>query len=211
MQEQLAFFPLQLVVFPGEQLNLHIFEPRYRQLVADAETEGITFGVPTVINGEIRPVATEVRLEEVSKRYPSGESDVKTRGERVFSILSFEPKLEKKLYAGGDIVFQEIETEENLELNEEIVVMVREIYKKLNVGKTIADAHEGFRTYDIAHYIGFTVEQEYEFLTLFLSRDRQHFMLDHLRRIRPNISKRLDIQARARMNGHFKHLRPPEF
>ena len=63
MEQQLALFPLQLVVFPGESLNLHIFEPRYRQLIEDAEQQGITFGVPTVIKGALQPIATEVSLE----------------------------------------------------------------------------------------------------------------------------------------------------
>lgn len=211
MSKTLAFFPLQLVVFPGEQLNLHIFEPRYRQLIADAESEGITFGVPTVINSEIRPIATEVRLEQISKRYPNGESDVKTRGQRIFRILSFEPKLGKKLYAGGEIAPIDYDTEENLQLNEEIVFLTREIYATLKIDKTILDAHDGFRTYDIAHYVGLQVEQEYELLTLFNAVERQQFLLSHLRKIRPDVTKRLDIRARAQLNGHFKDLVPPVF
>ncbi|MEM9836916.1 MAG: LON peptidase substrate-binding domain-containing protein [Bacteroidota bacterium] len=211
MNQTLAFFPLQLVVFPGEPLNLHIFEPRYRQLVTDAESEGITFGIPTVIKGEICPLATEVRLQEVSKRYPSGESDVKTVGQRLFRIQTFEPKLGKKLYAGGEVEFIDIDTAESIDLNEEIVMLITEIYKVLNIDKVIKPAKAGFRTYDIAHYVGMSLEQEYEFLSLINAQDRQYYLLQHLRQIRPDVTRRLDIKARAKMNGHFKELVPPQF
>lgn len=211
MNQKLAFFPLQLVVFPGEPLNLHIFEPRYRQLILDAENEGITFGVPTMINGSIRPLATEVRLSEVSKRYPSGESDVKTIGQRIFRIDTFESKLGKKLYAGGNVEFLKNDVNEHIDLNEEIVQLITEIYKVLNIDKVVRPALKGFMTYDVAHYVGMKVEQEYEFLTLLKARDRQYFLLEHLRTIRPDVTKRLDIKARAKMNGHFKELTPPQF
>lgn len=213
MSKKLAFFPLQLVVYPGEFLNLHIFEPRYRQLIADAQNLGITFGIPTVIKGSVRPIATEVKLVEVSKVYQSGESDIKTIGQRIFKILDFEHTLEDKLYSGGQVKYLYNETEEDYLLNEEIVALIRDIYQAMRVDKVVKDAHAGFCTYDIAHYCGFNIEQEYEFLTLFNARDRQLYMIEHLKSIRPQVPQPVSqkIINRARQNGHFKHLKPPRF
>ncbi|PHI19836.1 peptidase [Lewinellaceae bacterium SD302] len=213
MHEKLAFFPLQLVVYPGEALNLHVFEPRYRQLIRDAESEGITFGVPTVIKGEMLPIATEVELVEVSKRYASGESDIRTIGRRVFQIKKFHPTLGRKLYAGGDVQYLYVEEEEDYLINEEIVVLIREIYRAMKVDKFVKHAHQGFRTYDVAHYCGFDLKQEYKFLTLFNAVERQQYMLDHLRTIRPerDSSQNDMLRNRAELNGHFKHLNPPKF
>ncbi|OYX15751.1 MAG: peptidase, partial [Algoriphagus sp. 32-45-6] len=45
----LPFFPLKLVAFPDEELNLHIFEPRYRELLADMESEEKTMGICTYL------------------------------------------------------------------------------------------------------------------------------------------------------------------
>ena len=44
--ERIPIFPLNAVVFPGEYFNLHIFEPRYKQLIADIEQSKSTFGIP---------------------------------------------------------------------------------------------------------------------------------------------------------------------
>ncbi|MEM7572944.1 MAG: LON peptidase substrate-binding domain-containing protein [Bacteroidota bacterium] len=208
---KLPLFPLQLVVFPGEELNLHIFEPRYRQLISDTEVSGQTFGIPTVLDGKMMKVATEVKLLEVSKRYPSGESDVKTAAKRVFFLENYETNLGKKLYAGGNVRFVDLDMAEDPVINEEIILLTKEIYRRLRVDREVKEAAEGFCTYDIAHYVGMSREQEYELLTLFNALDRQQFLLEHLHAIRPEIEERLDIRAKALMNGHFKHLSPPNF
>jgi ATP-dependent Lon protease len=50
MPRLLPLFPLNLVVFPHEKLNLHIFEPRYRQLVRDCLEQNLTFGIPPFLD-----------------------------------------------------------------------------------------------------------------------------------------------------------------
>ena len=211
MTQTFALFPLQLVVYPGEQLNLHIFEHRYRQLVEDAEREEISWLAPTLIPSGMRPTATEVSLSEVVTRYPSGEYDIRTTGGRVFFLEDFWDKLPGKLYPGGDASELEVDFSENPDLNEEIIELTHRIYKRLNVDKRVPSVAAGFRTYDIAHYIGLTLDQEYQVLTLRSAYPRQKFLLNHLRSILPNVERNTDIKERAELNGHFKELVPPKF
>ena len=77
-------FPLKIVVFPGEQLNLHIFEPRYKQLINECEAEDRTFGIPAFIEKRVMEIGTEVRLEKIVKRHLNGEMDIRTRGVGLF-------------------------------------------------------------------------------------------------------------------------------
>ncbi len=49
MTNFIPIFPLGIVVFPGEDLNLHVFEPRYKQLITDCFGEKKPFGIPTVL------------------------------------------------------------------------------------------------------------------------------------------------------------------
>ena len=53
MTDFLPLFPLKLVAFPGEELNLHIFEPRYKQLIREFEQNGTTFGIPTFLDNKV--------------------------------------------------------------------------------------------------------------------------------------------------------------
>ena len=63
----LPLFPLQLVVYPGEKLNLHIFEPRYKQLIQECQEQGTTFGIPAFIDSEIMSIGTEIELLKIEK------------------------------------------------------------------------------------------------------------------------------------------------
>jgi Lon protease-like protein len=211
MEQHLALFPLQLVVFPGEQLNLHIFEPRYRQLVNDAEREGIRFGVPTVIGGNLRPIATEVSLTEVATRHSGGESDIRTRGQRIFRIEEFNRQAPGKLYPGGQVRYLPVEEDEEFAANTEILDRVRRIYDRLGIDREVPEDATGFRTYDVGHYVGLTLEQEYDLLCLPAAADRQQFLLDHLEAVSQKTGDPLGIRERARLNGHFKDLKPPKF
>ncbi|MCU0469941.1 MAG: LON peptidase substrate-binding domain-containing protein, partial [Arcicella sp.] len=101
MQKFLPLFPLNLVAFPLEDLNLHIFEPRYRQLINECLDNGTTFGVPVFLDGKLPGFGTEVKIVKLSKRYDDGRMDIRTQGIRAFRILDFQNPVELKLYSGG--------------------------------------------------------------------------------------------------------------
>ncbi|NJL77077.1 MAG: hypothetical protein HC892_20750 [Saprospiraceae bacterium] len=103
MSTILPLFPLQLVAFPGEALNLHIFEPRYRQLIQECETDGITFGIPAFIDGRVQEIGTEIELIAIEKRYGDGKLDVKTKGIGIFKIEEFLSRAPSKLYPGAKV------------------------------------------------------------------------------------------------------------
>ena len=69
MTNFIPIFPLAIVVYPGEQLNLHIFEPRYKQLVTECFELKKPFGIPAVINDKISEMGTLVQVKEISKLY----------------------------------------------------------------------------------------------------------------------------------------------
>jgi Lon protease-like protein len=64
MTNLIPIFPLSIVVYPGEQLNLHIFEPRYRQLINECFATKKPFGIPAVINDKINEMGTLVQVKE---------------------------------------------------------------------------------------------------------------------------------------------------
>ena len=92
----IPLFPLEIVVFPEEKLNLHIFEPRYRQLIKECEAEGLEFGIPYYQKDTVLTYGTTVTLEEIAKTYPDGRMDIRTRGKNPFIIRRFLQKFPKK-------------------------------------------------------------------------------------------------------------------
>lgn len=205
----LPLFPLRLVVFPGEFVNLHIFEPRYRQLIGECEQDGITFGIPAFIGDRVMDLGTEIELISVVKRFPNGEVDIRTRGIGLFRIERFFRVLPGKMYAGGEVRRLDNEMDGDPMVAQLILEKLREMFQRLQVNKTLPENPLDFRTYNFAHHVGLNIEQEYELLCILDEIGRQQYLLEHLERILPNVIEMDEIRRKAQMNGHFKNVIPP--
>ena len=104
MPETVPLFPLDVVLLPGRPLPLHIFEPRYRTLVADvtASNRRRSFGIVAVGTGRA-PIAEIGTIAEILSRqpYPDGRSDLLTVGSRRFRIESLDP--DSRPYLQGEV------------------------------------------------------------------------------------------------------------
>ncbi len=110
MARLLPLFPLQLVVFPGSAVPLHIFEERYKEMVGAAEAAGTEFGIVLARENGIMNAGCTVLVESVLKRYPDGRFDVLTRGQRRFVIRSLN---QEKDYLQGEVEFYSDEDPES--------------------------------------------------------------------------------------------------
>jgi Lon protease-like protein len=100
MPRLLPLFPLELVAFPGAAVPLHIFEPRYREMVGEAETNRTEFGIVLSRDGGIIRIGCTVLVESILQRYSDGRFDVLTRGQRRFEIQSLN---EEKDYLRAEV------------------------------------------------------------------------------------------------------------
>jgi ATP-dependent Lon protease len=87
----LPLFPLGLVILPGEQLPLHIFEERYRDMIADcrAVEEGdapLPFGISFTEDGHVSEVGCAVELVSIQQEYEDGRLDIAVRGYRRYKL-----------------------------------------------------------------------------------------------------------------------------
>ncbi|MFT6335365.1 MAG: ATP-dependent Lon protease [Saprospiraceae bacterium] len=208
MADILPAFPLSLVAFPGEELNLHIFEPRYKQLMHECEKSGITFTVVPYYDGKELEYAAEMKLLEISKMYPDGKMDVKTKGVGLCKIIEFFDRHPNKLYPGIEMERLPWDDGADIVLTLDILEQIAILYETMNVDNVKIQSPGDFRTYQIAHKVGFNVDQELHFLTLQKERDRQIYMIEHLQKIIPVIEEMEVLKQRAAMNGHFKNVIP---
>ena len=98
---QIPLFPLTLLPLPGELVPLHIFEPRYKQLLEEAETHDLSFGIYFSHESNASKIGSLVKLESVIKRYPGGESDVIVRCLDIFFLEVMARTFRKNPYPGG--------------------------------------------------------------------------------------------------------------
>lgn len=206
MTNFIPIFPLNLVVFPGESLNLHIFEPRYRQLVSECLQSGKPFGVPAVVNDTLMETGTLVEIIELSQLYEDGRMDIKTRGVAVFKILELIKEIPEKLYGGAIVNYPENNMQGSPKLMKTVLDGMFAIHAKLSVEKQFSKPENELNSYDVAHHVGLNVVEEYEFLQLMQEIQRQEYLKRHITRVIPMMDEMDALRRKIRQNGHFKNL-----
>jgi hypothetical protein len=106
---KIPMFPLSIFPLPGELVPLHIFEPRYQQLLQDAETRDISFGIYFNHVSNVDKLGSSMTLESIIKRYPGGESDVIVKCTDLFEMNTLFRTYRDKLYPGGEVRFWKVD------------------------------------------------------------------------------------------------------
>lgn len=206
MTNFIPIFPLGIVVYPGEKLNLHIFEPRYKQLISECHTAKKPFGIPTVIENKVQDYGSLVEITELSKQHDNGEMDIKTKGVKIFRILEVIKEVPDKLYSGAIVNYPDTYEKGNPDVMRKVMSSIRELHRILNVSKDFKKNDSEMSAYEVAHHIGLSLEEEYELLGLLDERQRQEYLKRHLNKVIPLISEMEQLKEKIKMNGHFKNL-----
>lgn len=102
---QIPLFPIEIFLLPGETTHLHIFEPRYQQLLNDCAKTNTGFGIPFKSNDKIQGIGSFVKIINVSAKNPDGTSDIEIFCEDVFNLKKFQRQPDNKLYPIGEVEF----------------------------------------------------------------------------------------------------------
>ena len=86
-QGLLPLFPLEVVLFPGRELPLHIFEERYKEMIGEARRDQSEFGIVLASEKGLVHTGCTATVQQVLKEYPDGRLDIMTIGRRRFEIL----------------------------------------------------------------------------------------------------------------------------
>ncbi len=207
MTNFIPIFPLSIVVYPGESLNLHIFEPRYQQLIKECFQNKKPFGIPAVINNGVTEMGTLVTIVELVKEYDDGKMDIKTQGLQVFRILELIKEIPDKLYSGAIVTYPDNRIALQPTRMKKLLKAIRELHKILQVNKEFLKADHDLSSYDVAHHTGLSLEEEYELLGLMMEDQRLEYIKRHLTKVVPVLSEMENLKEKIKLNGHFKDIK----
>ncbi|MFN5317883.1 MAG: LON peptidase substrate-binding domain-containing protein [Bacteroidia bacterium] len=177
-EKTLPIFPLSAVVLPGEELYLHIFEPRYKQLMQYAEEHGASFGIPFVSNKTLREYGSEVKLKSVFSRNSNGELDISVIGVGIFKLTEV-LDTESTLYSQALVDSCDINT--SMPLQPTLHQWVRQ-YLELKNGKPSAiPEHVEMSSFDAAVLLSLHPEKKYHLLELQEEIARQTWLINELK------------------------------
>jgi len=206
MTNFIPIFPLNIVVYPGENLNLHIFEPQYKQLINECKETNKPFGIPVVIENKVQEFGTLLEIVEVSKEYESGEMDIKTKGIKVFRMLEQIKDIPEKLYGGAIVSYPENYSNGSSGLMKMVMNNLRQLHQLIKVEKNFNKEDKELTAFEIAHHIGLSLEEEYEVLLLQDELQRQEYLKRHLLKAIPMAQGMEQLKEKIKLNGHFKNL-----
>lgn len=203
----IPIFPLNLVVYPGEALNLHIFEERYKQLINECHSQHKNFGIPSAIENKVLDLGTLVRVKNIVTVYDDGRMDITVEGLSVFRILEVIKDVPDKLYSGAIVKYPDNEVLLRIDMMKNILVSIRELHRLLKVNKEMKKPDDQLSSYDVAHHAGLNLEEEYELLGLLREDQRLEYLKRHLKKLLPLASGVESLKERIQMNGHFRELK----
>lgn len=167
-------FPLSIFPLPGELVPLHIFEPRYRQLLEDAETRDISFGIYLNHLANTEKLGSLVKLESVIKRYPSGESDIIVKCGDLFTMTTLYRTFSDKLYPGGEVTFWNSDTSRIVDEK-----LAGEFTDYLQLLK-ISQPSQPITTFGIANELSLSIEDRLKFVVLD-DEKKENFLMSRIR------------------------------
>jgi ATP-dependent Lon protease len=199
--ERIPLFPLNVVLLPGASLPLHIFEPRYKEMVKTCLEEKTEFGMLLALPKGVAKVGCTAEILEVVKRYPDGRMDILAVGRAPFRVVElFEENplleghvdyLEDRGSTGSPVVQRQL-----VELYEACHTLVFEDYPKNLEG---ASAEE--LSYIVASTLPMDLLWKQQILELRSEEDRQERLVGYLREWAPHLQNKKVMRQRAGGNG----------
>jgi len=201
--ERIPLFPLNVVLFPGEQLPLHIFEPRYRRMVRECLDAKAPFGMLLALpNGVVR-VGCTAEILEVVKRYEDGRMDIITVGRwpfRIVDLFTEDPLLE------GHVDYLEDDSDDSPPpgKRKQLVELYETCHTLLytSMPKDLDDLRNEELAFTIAAALPLDLLWKQQILELRSEAERQNRLLGYLREWAPHLQKVGGLRSRAGGNGH---------
>lgn len=154
-------FPLNVALLPGETKTLHIFEERYKQLIADCLENDAHFGIPFLYQNSMGDYGIEVKISNVIKTFDNGELDIAIEGIRVFKLIEFSSILSPKLYGAGIISYEDDLVEKPSMLLQELTREYLWIAQQRSVSE---DAFDHADIYSIARLLDLSSPEKYDLI-----------------------------------------------
>lgn len=175
----IPLFPLDIFLLPGEQLPLHVFEPRYKQLFDEIENDGTLFGLPFK-SDKLGNKVCMCKLLKVTKRYRSGERDVVVEAMSIHVLDRWDDVHPGKLYPGG-AVGRKVDHVGNMRAPVELVSSFADyIEKKYGNRPDYASLHK-YSIGDIAACISLSNEDKMAYLMMVNDDQRLSYLERMLR------------------------------
>jgi Lon protease-like protein len=201
--ELIGLFPLGLVVVPHEVVPLHIFEERYKLLIAEREADGAEFGIVLAEDDGLREVGCSVVVAQVLERLEDGRSNILVEGRRRFRLLAVEEPAEPEAeYLRGRVEwFSDDQEDVDSTLQGEVGSLFQRMLTLMGVDAPQAPGGAGPLSYRIAAAVDFGAALKQQLLELSSESERLSALGAVIETLIPRLELRKEREEAIRGNG----------
>ncbi|MFI5102468.1 MAG: LON peptidase substrate-binding domain-containing protein [Terriglobales bacterium] len=196
MSSLLPIFPLELVLLPGVPLPLHIFEPRYKEMIAECLEQKKPFGVVRASSDGVADIGCTAEITSVTKKYDDGRMDILTRGVERFEVIEVN---EDRSFLQAEISVVQDEDEPDKPAAQIVTQAVRlhaEIAKLAGAEPSGPDEHAGNLSFLLAGSLPLDLDFKQSLLSTLSEAKRLEAVVGYLEAILPGLRR----AAKARWN-----------
>ena len=200
MASLIALFPLDVVLFPGTPLPLHIFEPRYKEMIGECLAHPQTFGVIRAVEQGLAEVGCTAEIITVVKEYPDGRLDLVTEGRQRFELLGVN---QERSFLRAEILL--IDDEPAIAAREETARAIQlhsELLAVAGAKQDLSAADPSTLSFHMAGSLPLDLDFKQKLLALRSEPERLSLLITYFETIIPNLHRAARARQSAGGNGH---------
>jgi Lon protease-like protein len=195
----LPLFPLEIVVFPGAPLPLHIFEPRYKEMIGECLSQNRAFGMVRAKENAVSAIGCSASILEVVKKYEDGRLDIAAEGIQRFEIIQVN---QERSFLQADVnLFDDEPSTTSKGASDTVIQLHEQLFAVM--GQTIeVDRDAAFLSFRLAQDLPVDLDFKQTLLEMKSEAERIELLTEYYQATIPKIENSLRVRQRASGNGH---------
>lgn len=200
MAALLPLFPLDLVLLPGTPLPLHIFEPRYREMIGECLEQKKLFGVIRAQEENLANIGCTAEILAVTKTYDDGRLDIVTQGRERFEVLELN---QERSFLRGEVLYLKDEADPpSAEATARALELHRQILALANAEQDVPENGETPLSFHLAGSLPLDLDFKQKMLGIGSEAQRIQALVEYFGNILPGLRRAVQIRHKAGGNGH---------
>jgi Lon protease-like protein len=196
----LPLFPLDVVLFPGIPLPLHIFEPRYKEMIGECRANQAPFGVVRALENGIAEIGCTAEIVAITKEYPDGRLDLISQGLNRFEILQVDR--ERAFLRAEVLLLPDEPAALTPEFTNRAIQLHREILTLAGAVQDLSGANESAISFHLAGSLPLDLDFKQKLLSMRSENERIRAVAAYLEAILPNLRRASRAREKSGGNGH---------
>lgn len=201
MSALLPLFPLDLVLLPGVPLPLHIFEPRYKEMIGECMEQKREFGIIRAHDEKMATIGCSAEIINVMKKYPDGRLNILAEGRKRFEVLQVN---QERAFLQGDVFYLDDENEPAAKAELESAIKLHGEIMQLAGAQPehVEKADAAQVAYRLAGSLPFDPDFQQALLEMNSESARVRAINSFFQRILPVLQRNARAKRKAGGNGH---------